>query len=961
MPAQVLPVYPQSYTDLYKYVRLEFYGTGLNTWAKPPAQNPETFMQLLNVFSGYDVVRRRWGYGLFKALPHDTRQLAPSNNFTQRSIVASGTSAIDVFSEDASDTYALNLIPSPVHAYRITSGNITGSGSGITSAGLNIKYVDATGDGTTTLGSLTFSTGALSTGSLAAGGTFASGGSVSIGTNGSLGLVNQTIFTGSFTGTVTWAIATDGATQWHYVLSGPFSDGTTSGTLEVHIAPGAAFTGSSTAVTDHTVAYLNATIDAPRIVNSRDYTYFNYDASGATQYKWSGRRNYLTGTDNLTGAAVISHVTVGTRTASQVTVVGNNVANDGKFGYGYASPDLVPARAIQGKQVTYSVYMRITPSGTTPQTVTMNITTDFGTVATTNATITSNSTFARFSVTGTMPIWNISAGSANPDSAIYNIAFFVGGIPNTVSIDFKDAQLEINSAASGYQSITGLPSLALDGQGVTEWGIVPPQQAPSFVSSGAGNVTTVNGRTYFTVFANSKTGHVSAPSPAFVDGPRTNEAVTIAINSFPPITQQVDTVYLLATADGGDQTLLYLIDSSFGANITDDLSATALASQPVMGLIDDSGVPFGCFFNNPPPNGSAVIKHANRMAMINGLDIAFSKSIDECTTSTGRVAGNFEECWPPAWTVNISDKSETPRALLSDGILLYVGTERSIRTISGDSIFNFSVPQVLFNDTGVMGQDVWVRVYAEGQPVGSMWLTPDLKVMQSDFNTYRDVGQPIQDQLLTINTATVRANARATAITDGEYDLFLLAVPTGGNTDCDTIFCYNLRTSTWSKWQLPDKATALLYNVSSTGAIQKLFASSLASSTYQNLWQLDRSFTQDRTSVAVTSITSTVQTPWLALSDPRFRKQLNDLEALTAETGTMLVTVEAASTIADFASPNLIISGAPLTQGVLGQAWKVFLAGLPTKNKYYRFTFTTTGTQLEVLNGIICEFTQLQI
>jgi hypothetical protein len=58
------------------------------------------------------------------------------------------------------------------------------------------------------LGRVGFSTGALSGGSLQMGGTFAAGGSFTITGNGSNGIPNGTIFSGTFSGPVTWTLVT---------------------------------------------------------------------------------------------------------------------------------------------------------------------------------------------------------------------------------------------------------------------------------------------------------------------------------------------------------------------------------------------------------------------------------------------------------------------------------------------------------------------------------------------------------------------------------------------------------------------------------------------------------------------------------------------------------------------------------------------------------------------------------
>jgi len=71
------------------------------------------------------------------------------------------------------------------------------------------------------LGTVSFSTGALASGSVAAGGTFSSTGSsfVVIG-KGNFGEPKGTIFTGSFTGPITWTLVSSNGQQKSYTLSG---------------------------------------------------------------------------------------------------------------------------------------------------------------------------------------------------------------------------------------------------------------------------------------------------------------------------------------------------------------------------------------------------------------------------------------------------------------------------------------------------------------------------------------------------------------------------------------------------------------------------------------------------------------------------------------------------------------------------------------------------------------------
>jgi len=105
-----------------------------------------------------------------------------------------------------------------------SGGTLTGTTSGMTLTNSTLIAVNGyDGLGLITgsnLGTLNFSTGALLTGNLQTGATFAGGGSFSIATNGTQGLPNGVIFTGTFDGPVTWQLFTLSNGTHNYELSG---------------------------------------------------------------------------------------------------------------------------------------------------------------------------------------------------------------------------------------------------------------------------------------------------------------------------------------------------------------------------------------------------------------------------------------------------------------------------------------------------------------------------------------------------------------------------------------------------------------------------------------------------------------------------------------------------------------------------------------------------------------------
>ncbi len=133
-------------------------------------------------------------------------------------------------------------------------GTLTGSNSGFSLSGSTlIAVVDGSGMVTGDLGTVSFTTGALTGGNLQTGGTFAAGGTFDISGNGTNGVPNGTLFSGSFSGPVTWAITTLGNGTHNYTLTGAIT-GTANGqvvegvTVQLTINTGMGFFNGSTGI-----------------------------------------------------------------------------------------------------------------------------------------------------------------------------------------------------------------------------------------------------------------------------------------------------------------------------------------------------------------------------------------------------------------------------------------------------------------------------------------------------------------------------------------------------------------------------------------------------------------------------------------------------------------------------------------------------------------------------------------
>jgi PEP-CTERM motif len=135
-------------------------------------------------------------------------------------------------------------------------GTLSGSSAGLSLSGSTLIAMGSGGVITTgNLGTIDFSTaGMVSGGSLQTGATFMAGGTFTITGNGMNGVHNGTIFTGTFSGPVTWTLVTLANGTHNYTLSGALTGtwmggGTVNGaTVQLTINTGKGFFNGSTTI-----------------------------------------------------------------------------------------------------------------------------------------------------------------------------------------------------------------------------------------------------------------------------------------------------------------------------------------------------------------------------------------------------------------------------------------------------------------------------------------------------------------------------------------------------------------------------------------------------------------------------------------------------------------------------------------------------------------------------------------
>lgn len=460
-------------------------------------------------------------------------------------------------------------------------------------------------------------------------------------------------------------------------------------------------------------------------------------------------------------------------------------------------------------------------------------------------------------------------------------------------------------------------------------------------------------------------------------------AIYVTITPVGGVDTQVDKLILMATSDGGTLQQLYEVGPSGGFTVTPPNPTTlnyvdtvpdsysdnyttglTLLNQNLWVSTDGSGNTFGITNNTPPPDTLLYpTLHLGRMFATDGVNLFFSKSLNEVTTATGLITSKWEEAWPATNAIPIGLNNEIIVGLKSNGQTLHIATAKSIYELQGNDPSTFSIPNALFQQTGLLTNDLWTVVYAQGQPAGYAWITPDLKMIYSDFNTYTDVGVPVYP-LLSEWTNSFTQHAKLTSFSWGPYNFVAVCFSiTAGIGSGSFFLLYETVLQKWFRWNVTPASSgplnSFVYQHPETGYRGLFMQETSGTNLFYRLF--DPAFSTDGGNV----INWSVMTSYDGLSDPLAFKTVNEIELISDETA-LEVNLFGGSTqaVLDTIPPN------PLSQSFLGLRTattsplgprKTYWAGIPTNARYYAFSIfsslsgTASSSPTEVLSHFIVE------
>lgn len=575
----------------------------------------------------------------------------------------------------------------------------------------------------------------------------------------------------------------------------------------------------------------------------------------------------------------------------------------------------------------------------------------------------------------TVPILTPSSSASHPVICTSRNYMFI--------TDGRTADLKMWDTHDTPTATTASPTTGALIPSVTNWGIATPvpagaggaMDATASAESAAGNINLVGGRAYTVIYRNSLGGITSSIAPftgrmgITTDPTDDSVGVSITLTNIPISGDpQVDQRVILATADGGAQDTLYevtIINDNSTTSYVDNLAEGDLTSGAIWNERGTFGE-VGCINNTPPFETCIDTTHSGvtgsaangpklccvfrgRLIVALGHHIFFSKNQFEVTTQN-TVAGRWETCFPVRNQVPISSNgAEVCTSLRTDDTRCYIGTNRAVYILDSDNP-GLNPPRALFQEVGVLNDAVWQTIYHEGHAVGAVWVTPDHRVIYSNFETYKDRGRAIQTTLNNLSSSIV-TTATSTFIADAEHEFYMLA-PGGSSLN---VLILNVKTGKWFKWFSPfaaDFVRCIGYTWDATN-IRPL---PLFAVPGQQLYRWNKATVQDHSSGTTGLSRPAIQTNWLDFGDPTVVKYLNSVEIQTDEPSATL-DVQGANSEDDFDVPTDLVTARAFTANIFGEL-TASLADVSTRHRFYRFGFGgfDNSTETDILSYIGVEF-----
>lgn len=575
----------------------------------------------------------------------------------------------------------------------------------------------------------------------------------------------------------------------------------------------------------------------------------------------------------------------------------------------------------------------------------------------------------------TNPILTPSTSAAHPEiSTSRDYVFITDG--RTADLKKWDTDDDPTSTNTSPETSAAIPSVTFNGILVPEPAGANGAMDATATAEGTGEISLVDGRAYTVIFRNSLAGTTSNIAPFTgrmgVTSNPGNAAVgvTIELTNIPiSADPQVDQRIILATSDGGVLDTLYEVtrlNDNTTTSYTDEKAEDVLTASNLWAEILADGTEVGVIGNTSVrevavaaadsaigPTLSCVFR--GRMFYAIGHFLYWSKNHAEVTTSTGNVCGRWEEAVPARNQTPISSNgSETITSLRTDDVALYIGTNRAVYVLDSDQP-GLNPPRAIFQEVGVLNNAVWSTVYHEGHAVGAIWMTPDRRVIHSNFMTYRDIGNDadrgsaIQTALNALSTSVV-TTATSTFIADGPHEFYVLCP---GGSSLNT-FWYHLKTGAWMR-QFSSIASLQCFAVCSMYDSVNLRVLPVFSTVGQRLFRWNKDAVRDDTTDANTLPTPSIETVWLDFGDPTLTKTLNAVEVQSDESA-ITVTIYGANSEDQFDTPTTI-STEPFFTNLGGQLFCP-VADLRTTYRFFKFAFGgfTTSDETDVLSFLAIEF-----